>query len=562
MLPRVPYADIDLQGQLLYHQRSISLETLVEGTQTFTLQFGGNIQIGEDTLEVDAGAVTRYGKILSFNARFHYYDSVSATSFTMPEFSYAPLPSGVNLASLDVCVKYVEGGRENTVFIDSKALPPISYNSNIRLIIAPSMNITEVMLFQYGTGAGNNFVRYSMTPSTTYNYSIWADGASKSSERISDSDWTTRKQGYANGAVVVDENNEINVTEQYSPFVFMVEHSYIAPGAVIDIQPQMAHAKDDTYGYYPLNVFTKRGVYALTQGSSNVLYGSFDSISNLVSSSNSISTEMGTFFLASGAMWLIAGRSAILISDALSLGPNKDIRNNEMFQKISMYSGAISGTYDVSEYLSSIPFDQFVESGATLSYNRFRDEIYVSNRSRGYSYALSLKHRQWFKISMCVWQDNIVGHLLNTAAGLDGSLMTIFDMEDELDTAPYTPSPSAPTIYIPNVTFHIQSRPFTIGYQYIHVNRIVSMIRTVLHSGVTNTVIVALYGSDDLQSWNLITYASRNGFNGELKLSQVRTPQSSRSWRYYTIVIGGEIDTNTDLGPVQFDYQPVLRRIG
>ena len=216
---------------------------------------------------------------------------------------------------------------------------------------------------------------------------------------------------------------------------------------------------------------------------------------------------------------------------------------------------AITGTYDVSAYLSSVDFKTFV-AGASLSYNRFRDEIYISNPSYSYSYALSLKHKQWFKISERVWQDTVGSKIINTPGGTV-STMNILDMGSEQETHSVT-SQNAAAIEIPNVTIHLQSRPFTVGYQYSHVQRLVTMIRTKLTS--LNNLIVALYGSDDLQNWKLLTYSARNGQT--LYLSQLRTPPSARSWRYYTICIGGAVQTDTDFGSVLMEYDNVIRRIG
>ena len=73
---------------------------------------------------------------------------------------------------------------------------------------------------------------------------------------------------------------------------------------------------------------------------------------------------------------------------------------------------------------------------------------------------------------------------------------------------------------------------------------------------------MALYGSDDLQNWTLLTYAARIGTTLGLKLSQIRTAPAARSWRYYTVCIGGNIPADSDLGPVLIDHEPVIRRIG
>jgi hypothetical protein len=118
----------------------------------------------------------------------------------------------------------------------------------------------------------------------------------------------------------------------------------------------------------------------------------------------------------------------------------------------------------------------------------------------------------------------------------------IVDFSDEIDNG--------------SVLVHLQSRPFSFGYQYSHVHRIVDMVRASL-SGKDNLT-AALYGSDDLQNWRLLTYVNRKN----VTLSQLRTGPSARSWRYYTICIGGKAPVDTDFGPVLIDADPVIRRIG
>ena len=112
---------------------------------------------------------------------------------------------------------------------------------------------------------------------------------------------------------------------------------------------------------------------------------------------------------------------------------------------------------------------------------------------------------------------------------------------------------------VTKVMIHLQSRPFSFGYQYSHIHRIVSMIRSNIPITSTSAgIVVALYGSDDLQTWNLLSYANRR----QVKVSQIRIPPAARSWRYYTICIGGYAPLDTDLGPSLVDFEYVVRRIG
>ena len=544
LLPGIPLKDMELEGQLLYHQKSVSLKDLSAGAQEINLEFGGNIQTTNTTLLTDAGAVTRFGNILSYNSRFHLFDSVAKNEISMPFFSsktsYLPY-------SWDVFIRYDDGMKESLFYAGTVGLASIDLTGE-PVIIASSLNVKEVIIYREDTvlSITHYYLRkFSMVESTRYNFSINVTGSYSRANKTSKTDEMNelleiKGDGTPTTALMTSETNAINVTEQINPFVFNVDHSYLAPGKILDVQPQMVAVEDVDFGDYPLNIFTNRGVYALLQGTDTTLYRGFKFVSNLVSESNSVPTESGTFFIAAGGLWLVAGNRAILVSHALSLGPHDFIRSSEGYRAIA------NGFYNISSYESAVSFETFLK-GAVLLYNRYRDEIIVSNPKKDYSYVLSLKFRQWFKIAQSLSQDVIGSSLART-----GNTMVDFSDEQE-DT---------------NQLVHLQSRPFTVAYQYSHIHRVVAMIRAKLARKANpqthviirrDTIAVALYGSDDLQEWKLLCYADRQG---PVKFSQVRTPSAARSWRYYTITIGGEVPEDTDFGPILVDYEPVIRRIG
>lgn len=552
VLPQVKYEDMDLGGQLLYHQASIPMASLKEAPQEVKLSFGGNIQVSEDTLDADAGALKRYGRLLSYNARFHYWDSVAHIDIGMPSFLTT---EGVNSGITHVFVQYADEDQSGLVWVGRLNNRRIG---RAYTVIAPSLNIKEVITYEKISGT-YCIRKYRMDASSTYNYSICVGAPYSDSDYFSGTyedydDLIPSGENPVPPGITREEPAAINVTEQYNPFVFRVEHSYLAPGNILDIQPQMAGLADASYGRDPLTVFTERGTYALTQGSANVLYGAFLPVSNNVISTkgggSALPTEMGTFYLGDGCLWLIAGRRSTLISDALHLGPHKYIRSCPGYQRISG-GGLATPEYDVSALVSQVTFEEFVNgtvSGtkARLSFNRFRMELLISNPSYPYTYVLSLKYRQWFKIGKRVWQDQAGSDIAITPGSASG-LINIVDLSTEVTA---------------QVLVHMQTRPFSMAYGYIHMHRIVSLVRAKLASANGDKLIVGLYGSEDLQDWHLLAYSKRDGGNGTIQVSQIRTAPSARSWRYYTVCIGGPVQPDADFGPILVDYEPVIRRIG
>ena len=559
LLPKMEYSKMEMEGQILYHQASIPMEELLDGGRSVPLKFGGNVQVTSETLRVDAGAVTRYGHLLSYNARFHYYDSVSKTQIGMPSFS------GLNQIafSSDATYIFVRWSDENGSRIYYMgSISGAGYNG-ANLTIAPSVNITEVILYCKYENQNHTAMYYEsvcrMTPSSSYNFSVG-----------SDRDWDSDSHSGTNAAYdnminpnpatpTVDtiEQAAINVTEQYNPFVFRVEHSYLAPGRITDLVPQNFVVTDATYGREPLDVFTERGIYALIQGSGDILYAWFDPIDPMVAYGRAVPTEMGIFFLSGGSLYLCAGHRVTLVSDALMAGPHKYVRSagpNGAYAKIAGSSGIV----DMSLNVSAVAFETFARSGR-LSYNRFRQEVYVSNPSYDYTYVLSLKYRQWFKVSQRLWQDEPASVIVSRP-GTTSGYVDVLSLETE-DTG--------------SIKIHLQTRPFSMGYQYAHIHRALSMIRARLSGTAGDVAVLHLYGSDDLQNWTLLAYAKRSGSttgSGDsvsdrpLYISQLRTPTAARSWRYYTICLTGQVpsagDFQTDVGPFVVDYEAVVRRLG
>jgi len=559
MLPQSKYENMNFENCLFYHQASVPMDALAElgtnETYPVKLTFGGNIQTTNETLRVDAGAVERYGHVLSYNSRFHYYDSVAETEVGQPFFLYQGTATtgaiyAIYMYSDDNKTRLVYGGDMTGKF-----------KTDSDVVIAPSYNIKEVIVYRKITGTYVVY-RFRMKESKTYNISICTDGYYNTPETGSGT-ITEYEDAISNGnKFTTEEQAAINVTEQYNPFVFRVEHSYLAPGRITDLVPQNFVVTDATYGREPLDVFTERGIYALIQGSGDILYAWFDPIDPMVAFGRAVPTEMGIFFLSGGALYLCAGHRVTLVSDALMAGPHKYVRSaGPTVSSVGAYTkiAGSSGLVDMSSYVSAVDFETFAGSGR-LSYNRFRQEVFVSNPSYDYTYVLSLKYRQWFKVSQRLWQDEPASVIVSRP-GTTSGYVDVLNLETESTYG--------------SVKIHLQTRPFSMGYQYAHIHRAISMIRAQLSGTEGDVAVLHLYGSDDLQNWTLLAYAKRSGSttgSGDniqdvpLYISQLRTPTAARSWRYYTICLTGQVpsagDFQTDVGPFVVDYDAVVRRLG
>lgn len=542
-MDRLMPKDMALGGQLLYLQKSIPLDELASAGTSFTLKFGGVVQTTSTTLKVDAGRIRRAGKMLAYNARIHFYDSIKQYYFSQVGTNGASFSSGSLMSGfIAYAVKTSDG--EKIVRMGSSQVS-VPTNDDEAIIIAPFSNITTVYLYYLQDSTTYRVHIYPMAKSDSYNFSYFIGG--KHSIVLEGAAGAHMSRILAASTPVSylseEETTALNVSEQYDPFFFEVRHSYVAPGKILDVQPQLVAVPDVEFGDYPLNVFTDRGVFALIQGDGTVLYSNFRPVSENILQSNCAVTDMGTFFIASGGLYLVAGRRAVLISEALSRGPWKFIRSNTQYPALT-HSASL---YNIENYESKVDFETFC-NGATLSYNRFRNEVVVSNPGYAYSYVINLNYRQWFKIGYSFSQAAAGANLVMDASN------NVLDFSDENGSG--------------EVLVHLQSRPFSPGeFQYSHIHRIVAMLRADLDS--SHNLSVNLFGSDNLQEWTLLASAQRS----DAKFSQIRTAPSARSWRYYTLVIGGKVLTyrqttavavakDPDFGPILIDWTPIVRRIG
>lgn len=387
MLP-TPFADNEPGKQLLYLQKRIPIADLVKGQYTLEFEFGGNLQTTNKTLEVDGGILTRYGKMLQYNSRLHYYDSVVKRGVWTYGGIFTADPS--SLGSY-VYLTVQEDGAEKIINIPGS----FSLAEGMALTDAIIPNLKATRLWMQKVSDLSDIKYVNLTPSERYNY---AHAFGADIETTTDGTaLATARQNTRRDYILENEYQDLNVTEQMNPFVFDVDHSYRFPGRILDVQTQIVQASDVAFGVEPLNVFTDAGTYALSQGTGTTLYGNINIVNNLVSEGNSVSTKYGTFMLAAGGLWLIAGRHTTLVSEALREGPHRDICLNDDYITLTE-SDDLYHIEDEVPPVGDVPFRSYVV-GASLSFDPFEEVLMVSNRNFKYSYALSLKYRQWYKYS-------------------------------------------------------------------------------------------------------------------------------------------------------------------
>lgn len=376
---------------LLYKQKSWSLEEFSRGFE-YTLEFGGDKQAAGATMEVYATNADRAGKMYTYNNRVHFYDSNVRIS---PELSDMTHPRGKAEVNATVIVKVRTGDKDCVFRYDDVVLSTTAPDAAIvklflpEMVIFPDSRAYQMDIIVSSTDmamlAGKKLT-LPLTSSPAYNYAYCFCG------EYFEGEMTTFDGIYPTLSDTYTETNVVNVTASGNAMVFPVEHSYKFDGNITSVAVSMESISDVQVGQYPLNVFTDNGIYALEQGTGEVLYSRITPISgDICDNDNIIFTRQGLAYISNGGVYILAGRRSTCISTLLDNAPDLYIQDNDSF--VRCCGGSL---YDITPYLSMVRFRDYVED-ANLCWCPETNELIVSNPNYSYSYVYDFIFNSWHK---------------------------------------------------------------------------------------------------------------------------------------------------------------------
>lgn len=487
------------------------------------LSFGGSQMTANRALDVDSGRMERFGKIISYNARLHFYDS-------RVRIDMRDVKDGLIGSSSELYIDYVVESSLVRQRIGSYDIPTFSIGG---LFIIPSAAARAAHVIY--TSNGKTMRRtYRMTSSKRYNFSYYP--LSNMPAGVEDNSFDTDNV-VEGDYLIYDEKQAVNVTSHYNPIHFPVENSYLFGGEVLHVIPSIMSVSSVQTGNSPLAVFTNKGVFALMQGGGDVLYGNITNLSSLVLDGGVVSTPLGLVFPASGAIHLLAGTESVNISSALVGSPDRGIEG-EAFTALADNAEL----YEIAPYVSDIDFVDFAR-GAALCFDDLNDEVIISDAYayHPYSYVVNLNTKQWHKI---------MGSLRPTTSNcryVTDENMQVVDLASERTDD-----------YIR--TIHIETRPVRLANNHSHIHRAILYCTALI--GDSSNLSLSIFASDDLHKWKCIISSTKAVKDRQAYISQIRTNRAAKSWKYYRIVIGGKVHSDTDLSHLVIDFVPMFRRNG
>lgn len=405
ILPSDYVEDSDFETQLMYHQKTWNFKDFCKGFE-YTFMFGGDIQTTGKTMDVYPTSLERAGEMNTYNKRVHYFNSAVRLN---PKLNFV---YGENLKyeyghQFDVyyinatCYVYIKTESEDLVLKYNNIKIDVYERINEQALIWPEILIfpdsrAYKMEFITETTSADIIKEYSnkkitvyLTSSPSYNYAYSYRDKDTYSIDMVDFD--------GNIPTIINEYTEsdiINVTEQNSPTVFNVKHSYKFDGNITAVTNITDNITDSQVGQYPLAVFTDNGIYALQQGNGEVLYSGITQLHiDNCTNRNIVNTINGIAYISNDNVYVIKGKQSKRLSQLLNGPIDFYIQNNTSFNKCC--KGEL---YDISNLLSQKRFEEYLQN-AKLSYSPTNVELIVSNDKYNYSYVFDMMYNCWYKVS-------------------------------------------------------------------------------------------------------------------------------------------------------------------
>ena len=549
--------EVDLGGQIMYYQGSIDPR---ETSARLLLKFGSE-QAGEDIMKVMSGCIYRTGQMVSYNNRFHFYDSTSKHILQLPSVSRdsqlftvfgsdspEEFKDAVENDEGDIAPYWIAYVKINNEW---KLIDKVYrfFETDLNDFIYPMAGVKQLAFVKASMTGGSMYVPYEemfyvdLKDSAAYNYSC-AFSVTPSIESATGfrNKMQTAGQiwgdGFDTSITWKKEANAINVSSPFNPFVFPVEYSYSFGGEIKDITTAYLPISSTQAGQYPLTVFTTNGIYALEQGSGSVLYGNVVPLQPQVIEGKAKATPYGTFFVSSGNLYVLSGREAAEVSSVLNGERELNIRDTKAYKSLCLTDGTL---YNFSNILSGEDFEDFIKS-AVLNYDQHRNELIISSSKAGvkYSYVFNLDTKLYHKIAnKYLASQNGARYLLDD----NGDDCNIIDLHTEVKSD--------------ERHVLLQSRPLSLEVLYTHIHRLQMFVDAKL-AGRKQALCLSVFGSDNLYDWKCIISAQKH----DTVLRQITTNRAAKSYKDYVILINGTVSTDTDLSEIITDYTVVSRRIG
>lgn len=348
---------------------------------------------------------------------------------------------------------------------------------------------------------------------THLNGSVFFNGFGGSNEWVYE-DWYFPVEKGA----ILSASNKIYTSEVNNPFYFpLVNINTIGTGGIIGISTAAKALSEGQFGQFPLYAFTTDGVWALEVSNTGSYIAKQPITRDVCVDGKSITQiDDAVLFATARGIMLLSGSQSLCITDALD--------SNEYFSLLNLPNGIklteLSSLY--TDAVAPTNFKMYIE-GCKISYDYVNQRVFVFNPNYRYAYVFSLDTKAWGMVESDL-TDTINSYPEPLAMNRFNSLVNLTNANKVVD--------------IPCLAV---TRPLKLD-----TRDLLKTVDSIIQRGMfkKGDVKVALFGSRDLRSWQMVASSTDHylrGFSG--------TP-----YKFFRIVIIGSLDLADSISGCSVNY--------
>lgn len=323
------------------------------------------------------------------------------------------------------------------------------------------------------------------------------------------------------------DSNRVQMSELDNPFIFPSKYSYqVGTGAITNIAANTEPISTGQFGEYPLQIFTEKGIWAMSQGDGDVLFSAIIPVSGDIAIKNGVlGLSAGVVFRTADKLFLLRGKEVTEISVLVDGAPN-------YFMQTDSYLNVFLNDVrlcQIAYAMSGIEFNQYLD-GAIIGFDKYNNELIVSNYERTWSYVFNFESGFWYKINR-----RIYGLINNYPELYSKEIDGIYNLSSESDTGA-------------NKTLLI-TRPIKLGtHGFKTIYR--SVLRSYLRHESGTYLGFYVYASNDAKTWQFVT--GRNSVTGD-SVDQLLSRLPSMA-KYYIFVVASDCLTKSYICSLEVDF--------
>lgn len=330
------------------------------------------------------------------------------------------------------------------------------------------------------------------------------------------------------------DDNRVQVSELRNPFVYPARLSYqVGTGSIIAFGANTEPLSSGQFGQYPLIVFTSKGVWAMEQGQGDVIFAAISPVSGDVALNRDhiISVGNGVIFTTSRGVFALSGKQLAQISAPLEGLINTGIIANEQLK----YFVDNANLVQMLAQLSVIPALDYI-SGARMGFDKINSELLISNQEYDYTYIYNFESNSWHKS----------GETYNLLVQ-DYPYLLAIDQNGVYNLGLHSDANHIPVLIL------TQPQSLTANEVFKKIERLA--LRCTIHAESARYFTLAVFASDDLRQWQLITGGQRAG-----EIQNILLSRSHGSAQYYIFLMCGSVSMDSNISNIDVSLSPRMNR--